>query len=232
MRLTAAAMYALVLVLAGCSAAQGPGTVAGGTSAAAFRQTASTALQMPAEDYRVSAEDVLDITVFRVPDLSKTVKVSASGQIGLPLIGAVPVGGKTVAEVEGEITRRLAGQYMQDPQVTVLVQEAVSQRITVEGAVSKPGIYPTSGRTTLLQAIALAGGMGDLADERGVVVFRTIEGARHAAVFNYASIRDGRDDDPVILGGDIVTVDRSGVKSSMHELRRSIGVLGFFLPMI
>lgn len=232
MRMMAAAICALLMMVSGCTTAQGPGAAATGTSAAAFRQTSDAALQTPAEDYRVSAEDVLDVTVFRVPDLSKTVKVSASGQIGLPLIGAVPVSGKTVAEVEGEIKRRLAGQYMQDPQVTVLVQEAVSQRITLEGEVAKPGIYPTSGRTTLLQAIALAGGMSDLADERGVVVFRTIEGKRHAAVFNYASIRDGRDEDPIVLGGDIVTVDRSGVKSSMHELRRSIGVLGFFLPMI
>jgi polysaccharide export outer membrane protein len=183
-------------------------------------------------DYRVSPMDVLDISVFQVPDLSKTVQVSASGQINLPLIGTVAVSQKTTAEVEREIAAKLGENYLQSPQVSVYVKEYTSQRITVDGAVLKPGIYPMNGSTTLIQAVALAGGLDRVADPHGIVVFRQQNGKRLAAVFDLTAIRAGKNDDPTIQGGDVVVVDQSGIKAALRGVRESVGMMGLFTPFL
>lgn len=183
-------------------------------------------------EYRIATSDVIEITVFRVPDLSKTVQVASSGIISLPLIGDVTAGGRTIAELEADIAARLKKDYLQDPDVSVFVKEAVSQRVTVEGAVSKPGVYPTNGSTTLLQVVALAGGLDRIADPSGIVVFRNVGGQRQVAKFNYNAVRKGTEADPVIRGGDVVVVDQSGVKAALRDVRESLGIFGLFSPLI
>jgi len=179
-------------------------------------------------DYRIGPLDLLEITVFQVDDLSREVRVNSSGQISLPLIGAVRAGGKTVAELEREIAAALARDHLRDPQVTVFVAEFTSQRVTVEGAVNRPGIYPITGRTTLLQVIALSEGFDDLADEESVVVFRTIESQRMAALFNVRAIRTGQVEDPLIFGDDIVVVERSEGRSLLKNIADTLrGFIGF-----
>jgi polysaccharide export outer membrane protein len=175
---------------------------------------------------------MLDVSVFQVPDLSKTVQVTSNGEITLPLIGTVQAGGKTIAELTADITKKYGASYLQSPQVSVLVRDALSQRITVEGAVTKPGVYPTSGPTTLLQTIAIAGGLTEIADAHGVVVFRQVAGKRHAAKFDFAAIRAGTADDPTLQGGDTVVVDDSGLKTTMRNIRQAIPVFGLFTPML
>ena len=96
--------------------------------------------------YRIGAADMLDITVFKVPDLSKTVQVSETGAINLPLVGEVRAEGKTTQELERDLTAKLGATYLQNPQVTVLVKENNSQRVTIQGAVEKPGVYPVKGQ--------------------------------------------------------------------------------------
>ena len=108
----------------------------------------------------------------------------------------------------------------------------MSQRITVEGAVAKPGIYPTTGQTTLLQAVALAGGLTEVADAGGIVVFRTVGGKRQAAKFNISTIRAGTSEDPVVLGGDIIVVDQSGMQTALRNIRSAIPVFGLFSPLL
>jgi polysaccharide biosynthesis/export protein len=185
-----------------------------------------------ANDYRIAPLDVLEISVFQVPDLSKTTPVSSSGYISMPLIGDVAAADKTVAELEADISAKLAADYLQSPDVSVFVQEAVSQRVTIEGAVNKPGIYPTAGSTTLLQVVALAGGLDRVADNRGIVVFRNFGGKRQAAKFDFKAIRAGTADDPPILGGDVVVVDESGTKTALRTVRESISLFGLFVPFI
>jgi polysaccharide export outer membrane protein len=184
------------------------------------------------DDYRIGPLDMLDVSVFQVPDLSKTVQVTSNGEITLPLIGTVQAGGKTIAELTADITKKYGASYLQSPQVSVLVRDALSQRITVEGAVTKPGVYPTSGPTTLLQTIAIAGGLTEIADAHGVVVFRQVAGKRHAAKFDFAAIRAGTADDPTLQGGDTVVVDDSGLKTTMRNIRQAIPVFGLFTPML
>ena len=107
------------------------------------------------EDYRIAPLDVLEISVFGVPELTRTAQVSSSGTITMPLIKTIKAGGRTASELEREIAKKLQASYLQEPQVSVFIKEYNSQRITVDGAVKKPGIYPITGKVSLLQAIAL-----------------------------------------------------------------------------
>jgi polysaccharide export outer membrane protein len=179
-------------------------------------------------DYRVGPLDLIEITVFQVPDLSRTVRVNSQGQISLPLIGVVQAGGLTIQQLEAELGKKLSEKYLQNPQVTAFVKEFTSQRVTLEGAVAKPGIYPLTGRTTLLQAIALGGGLDKLADPRGVVIFRQIGGKKMGAVFDIRGIRAGKDEDPQLYGDDIVVIEQSGSKTAIRSFIESMPVLRVF----
>lgn len=229
-----ALLLALVL-LAGCAASTSQ-SVRSGTAKAV---TATTELGVPdstsdsgaytgASEYRVGAQDLLEISVFQVAELNRTVRVNSNGQISLPLVGMVVAGGKTVQELETEIAGKLNETYLQDPQVSVFVKEFTSQRVTLEGAVRKPGIYPVTGRTSLLQAIAQAEGVTELANLDGVVVFRVVDGQKMAAVFSLNQIRAGDAVDPQIYGDDIIVVDQSGSKTGLRNILQTIPIFNLF----
>jgi polysaccharide export outer membrane protein len=190
--------------------------------------TASGGAYVGVSDYRVGPQDLIEISVFQVPDLSRTVRVNSGGQISLPLIGVIQAGGLTIQELEKTIGKRLSEKYLQDPQVTAFVKEFTSQRVTLEGSIAKPGIYPLTGRTTLLQAVALAGGLDKLADPKGVIVFRQIGGKKMGAVFDLRNIRTGKDEDPLLYGDDVVVVEASGSKTAMRRFIEAMPVLGIF----
>lgn len=168
------------------------------------------------ETYRIGNQDLLEVTVFQVPDMSRTVRVS-DNLIVLPLIGPIKAVGLTVTQLQSEITAR-AATYLQSPQVNVNVKEFNSQQITVEGAVKKPGVFPISQQTSLLQAIAMAQGLDQVADPSSVVVFRNANGGRQAAKFDVAAIRNGSGSDPMLQPGDVVVVPKSGVRSALQDV--------------
>jgi polysaccharide biosynthesis/export protein len=180
------------------------------------------------DDYKIAALDVLDVTVLGVPELSRTVQVSSSGIITLPLIKSVKAGGRTQAQVEQEIGAKLEATYLQSPQVSVFVKEYNSQRITVDGAVNKPGIYPTTGKVSLLQAIALGQGLNEVADPSGILVFRTVNKKRMAARFDIKQIRGGKINDPILQAGDIVMVDESSARSTWRDVKGVLPISGLF----
>lgn len=182
-------------------------------------------------DYRVGPLDVLDIEVFGAPDLTRSVRVSVGGEFTLPLVGRVPATGKTVGELEKDVAARLKDGFMENPQVTVFVKEYMSQRVTVEGAVREPGIFSLTGRTSLLQVIALCKGLDELANPGGVVIYRNIEGKRYAAAFDIREIRAGRLIDPEVLGSDIVVVDFSGARSNMKDFLYAVPALALFMVL-
>lgn len=184
-----------------------------------------------ATDYRIGAQDLLAITVFGVEELNKEVRVNSNGQISLPLIGGVLAGGRTIPELEADLAKKYSAGYLQKPQVTVFVKEYTSQRVTLEGQLNKPGIYPITGKTTLLQAIATAQGVTEVADLSAVVIFRQIEGKRMAAAFNLPSIRRGDSPDPQVYGDDIVVVEKSGSKSALREFIKNLPAIGFFMGL-
>jgi polysaccharide export outer membrane protein len=220
--------------LSACSTGSGvkSGTTAQVTSSGASMPapdtTTSGGVYTGVSDYRVGPQDLIEISVFQVPDLSRTVRVNSGGQISLPLIGAMQAGGLTIQELEAQIGKKLEAKFLQNPQVTAFVKEYTSQRVTVEGSVKKPGIYPLSGRTSLLQAIAMAEGLDPLADLQGVVIFRQVSGKKMAAVFDLKAIRTGKAEDPLIYGDDIVVVEESGSKSALRRIIEAIPVLRVF----
>ncbi len=121
--------------------------------------------------YTIGAEDVLEITVWRNADLSKTVQVRPDGRFSLPVIRDVVAVGKTPSQLADEITRKLK-EYVQNPVVAISVREVNSYNIFVLGEVVRPGKYPLKSRTTLLQGITVAGGFTPVAARNQVVIFR------------------------------------------------------------
>ncbi|HEY0925233.1 polysaccharide biosynthesis/export family protein [Brevundimonas sp.] len=193
-------------------------------------QTAQVSATSQAE-YRIGVGDKLAIRVFQVQDLSfDSLTVDTSGNIQLPLIGAVRASDRTAGELSADIATRLSAQYLRNPQVTVTVTEAASQKITVDGAVTKPGVYEMRGTTSLLQAVAMAEGPSRVADLTKVAVFRTVNGQRSVALFDLQAIRQGRADDPVVLGDDIIVVDTSRLNSALREVVGALPALSIFRP--
>lgn len=209
------------------------GSLTTGASASAFAPTgpavhsaaasqaadALTAVARPGNAaYKIGPLDVLDISVFKVPDLNKEVQVAEDGTINYPLLGDVPAAGKTAHEVEQELTKKLGSKFLRNPQVTVFVKEFNSQRVTVSGAVKTSGVYAIKGRTSLMQVVAMAGDVDITTDSGDVIVFRTIDGQRSAARFDIDAIRAGRAQDPQVEPGDVIVVDTSATKVAFHNL--------------
>lgn len=180
------------------------------------------------DGYRIGPQDVLEISVYRAPDLAKTVQVAESGTINLPLVGDVQAAGVTAQELERTLKSKLGAKYLQNPQVTVFVREYNSQRVTVEGSVEKPGVYPYRGRVSLLELIATAGGMREVADGSDVMIFRTAGGTRQAARFDVDEIRSGRATDPPIMQGDVVIVNVSSGKKLYQDIMKTLPIVGVF----
>lgn len=222
---------ALVSLLAGCASAGGARQVGAGQGQAlpAPDTTNASGAYKGETDYRLGAQDLIEVSVFGVEDLSKTVRVNSNGQISLPLVGAVMAGGRSIPELEAELAKRYADGYLQRPQVTVFVKEFSSQRITLEGAVKKPGIYPLTGKTTLLQAVAVGGGLEPLADLRGIVLFRQVNGEKMAAAYDMRELRSGGVEDPQLYGDDIIVVEQSGSKTALRRFIEAVPALGMFL---
>ncbi|MBD7988334.1 polysaccharide export protein [Luteimonas sp. Sa2BVA3] len=227
-RLLIAAVFALLL--AAC-ASSGNRSAAHGITLPPPDTTAASGAYEGATDYRVGSQDLLEISVFGVSELTHQARVNSNGMINLPLIGGVMAGGRTVPELEKELGEKYADGYLQNPQVTVFVKEYTSQRVTLEGALEKPGIYPLTGKTSLLQAVAMAGGTDEFADLEGVVLFRHIDGKRMAAAYDLTKVRRGELEDPQVYGDDIIVIERSGSKSAFREFIRSVPALGLFLAL-
>src|SRR5438132_1061711 len=100
------------------------------------------------KDYRLSPTDLLDVEVLDADNLRRTVRVNAAGAISLPLIGHIVVAGLTAQEAEERIAARYAEKYLQNPQVSIFIKEFTTERITIEGAIARPGIFPLAGQMT------------------------------------------------------------------------------------
>ena len=190
--------------------ASSPVVVSPPTAPVAAPRPVDTASRTGIGEYRIGPEDLLEIQVYGVDQLARTVRVNSFGIVSLPLIGSTTVGGMTSQEAERFISRKFAENYLQDPQVSVFIKEFTNQRVTLEGAVAKPGVYPLRGETTLLRALAIAGGQGSLSDLSNVVVYRAdASGLRNSQVYDLEKIRRGEAADPTIVNDDVIVVNRS-----------------------
>lgn len=172
----------------------------------------------------ISPNDLLEITFFGVEKLDRTVRVGSRGLISLPLIGEVTAVDKSVRQLEKELERTYGAKYLQSPQITINTKESFGQRVTVDGEVKTPGIYPVSAGSTLVQVISQAHGYTAIGDPSKVFIFRNVGGERLAARYNLESIRAGRQRDPRIYGGDVVVTFESTTKVAMENLRTVLGL--------
>ena len=160
-------------------------------------------------DYIIGPEDVLDITVWKNADLSKTVQVRPDGRISLPLIGDVVAVSRTSAQLTEEISTRLKA-YMENPTVSIVVKEVNSYAIFVLGEVVKPGRLPLKSKTTLLQAITLASGFTPVASRNKIVIFRFGKDGepltKIKASYDDIVLRDGINQNIELKPGDTIVV--------------------------
>jgi len=167
----------------------------------------------------LAAQDTVEVSVFQVPSLNRTAQVDGSGRIALPLIGAVTAAGRTTRELEADIAAKLGAKYVQSPQVSVSVKDAVGQRVTVDGAVKKPGVYAAKGETSLLQVIALAGGLDEVGDSDSITLFRVANQQRTASQHSLSAIRAGRVADPPVYGGDTIVIGESAARNAWKMVK-------------
>jgi polysaccharide export outer membrane protein len=170
-----------------------------------------------ATDYRISQQDILQISVFQVNDLNSAVQVSQDGNITLPLIGKVQVAGRTTSETEQILASKLREKYLQSPQVSVSVK-TYGKRITISGEVKGPRVLPDDGGTTLTQGIANSGGVSDLGNSQRVHIARSRDQHVQDEIYNLDDIQAGKVADPLLKGGDIVVVEQSGVKVALKDV--------------
>lgn len=201
----------LVLFLSNCNA---PSTTSNGAS----QFTANANSNSTFAEYVIAPQDVLQVTVFQVPDLSKSAQVNGNGDVTLPLIGQVHVGGKSAEQAQQEIAEKLGKKYIRSPQVTVLVTKS-GQRVTVNGAVRAPAVLTIDGKLTLSQAVAATGGLSELANSSRVHVAGVTDERVKDVVFNLDEIQSGAVADPTLHGGDIVVVEDSNTRVVLKNLK-------------
>jgi len=171
--------------------------------------------------YHLGVRDWIAVEIFQVEELNHEARVNTEGFISLPLIGNLKVAGLTAEETERLIEKKLGENFLQDPRVTIFVKEYESQKITVEGFVRSPGIYSLTGKTTVLQAIAMAKGALRLADQKKIVVFRTVADNRVVGYkIDVKKIRTGEIKDPFVQNKDIIVVPKHGGRGAVDEWQR------------
>lgn len=144
------------------------------------------------DSFVIGPDDVLAINVWKEPDISRSVPVRSDGKITLPLVGELQASGQTPSQLQAEIATRLQS-YISEPEVTVMVQEARSQRFNILGQVAKPGSYLISNSARVLDAIAVAGGFRDFAKKKSIYVLRqNANGEQSRLPFNYAEVVKGK----------------------------------------
>jgi polysaccharide biosynthesis/export protein len=171
-------------------------------------QATNAAAPPPAtEAYVIGAGDVLQVFVWKEPDLTRDVTVRLDGRITLPLLGDVVAAGRTPSELSAELGRQLA-RFVDAPMVTLGVAQATSARVYVLGQVAQPGTFPLTGRTTVLQALALAGGLREFVKPDRILVIREEPGLRAPLVVNYKRLEGGSDitQNIVLKPGDTILV--------------------------
>ncbi len=159
--------------------------------AATSKEAPQPAIDESNQSFAIGPEDVLVVSVWKEPEISRTVTVRADGKISLALLGDVQASGKTPQQLQTEITSKLSA-YMANPTVTVIMQEIKSRRISVLGKVSHPGSYLLTNSTSVLEAIAMAGGLRDFAKQGSIYVLRyQSDGSQVRLPFNYKDVLKG-----------------------------------------
>ena len=164
------------------------------------------------ENYKLSPNDLLDFRVFQEPDLDGVIRVSGDGTAIFPLVGPVPVAGKSIGEATDLVSARLRDGYLVHPQVSITVRQYAKKLFTVLGEVQKPGSYDMQGlqEITLIQAIGMAGGYTKIADAGNVTIKHVDNGVEKVQKYNAKKMAGGKATTAIMIRqGDVITVGES-----------------------
>ncbi len=176
--------------------------------------------------YTIGPYDTLSIDVFGIEELTREdIQTDAGGNLSFPLLGTIEAAGRTPRELAQLIERGLRNRYVRDPHVSVNLKETVSQVFTIDGQVTKPGLYPILGNMTLMRAVATAEGLDEFADLQDVVLFRTVRGKKMAGLYNLAAIRAGAYEDPAVYPNDVIVVGDSSSRRIFRDILQSAPLL-------
>lgn len=192
-----ALLFAAVLVIAGIEPGQAQETAGGNTATPTPAAQPDTGASNKAHDqkYVIGNDDVLAISVWKEPELTRAIPVRSDGKISLPLVGEMQATGKTPLQLERDITEGLKN-FITTPEVNVIVQQVNSRKFNILGEISKPGSFPLTASTTIMDAIAIAGGFRDFAKKTGVYILRKGPDGRETRLnFNYKSFIKGKNSD-------------------------------------
>jgi polysaccharide export outer membrane protein len=158
-------------------------------------------------DYVIGPDDALDIVVWRDKDMSASVQVRPDGKISLPLVNDIQAAGLTPDQLR-ETVKAAVARFVTDPSVTIVVRQINSRKVYVTGSVNKPGPYPLSDTMTVLQMLALAGGLSEYANGKEILVMRTERGQTQSFKFNYKDVSRGKNlqQNIVLKPGDTIVV--------------------------
>jgi polysaccharide biosynthesis/export protein len=158
-----------------------------------------------ATDYKLVVGDKLRVEVYRDPQMSQNLQIRPDGKITLPLVGDVAAAGRTPAALRDALTTSLK-EFITNPVVTVIVVEAVPQTISVIGEVNAPGTHPITGETTVIEALALAGGFKDFANTKNIIIQRTTPTGVKRMPFNYKDAIKSETKPMCVEPGDVIIV--------------------------
>lgn len=228
-----AMLFAVAIFLTACAGNPGLDRSSGAVSVVSdLPAPDQTSVALDLTNYRIAPLDQIKVEVFGAPELNREGEVDAAGNFSLPLVGTVSAGGMTPGQLSDAITTQLKGRYLKNPQVSVNILKARGQTFTVDGSVRQPGVYPIVGRMSLQQAVATARGADDTANLGNVVVFRTVNNQKMAALFNLKDIRAGRLPDPDVFGNDIIVVGENATRRFFRDITTTFPVLGAFVPIL
>jgi polysaccharide export outer membrane protein len=161
--------------------------------AAPSDQPRASSSKRPHDDsFVIGNDDHLAINVWKEPDLTRSIPVRSDGKISLPLVGELQAAGRTPLQLERDIANRLRN-YITEPEVTVMVEQINSEKFNILGQVTKPGSYPLTAATTVMDAIATAGGFKDFAKQKGIYILRqNPAGGESRIAFNYKDFIKGK----------------------------------------
>jgi polysaccharide export outer membrane protein len=175
--------------------------------AAGVAMAAQEKAEWPEQDYIIGPGDVLDISVWKVEDLTKMVTVLPDGKIAFPLVGQVVAGGKTVEALSAELEKKLS-RFVPDVNLSVLVHQVNSMMIYVIGRVNNPGRFVLNASADVLQALAMAGGLNPFAEGAKIKIFRKQANATEIIGFDYDDVVKGKDlvQNITLKRGDVIVV--------------------------
>jgi polysaccharide export outer membrane protein len=188
-----------------------------------LKQSASgTSGNSEAEDYRIGPQDLLEISVFQAPELSPTLRVSGSGEISLPLLGAVQAAGLTPKTLEFVLQELLRHSYMKDPHVSVFVREMQSHPVSVFGAVKKPGVFQIGTAKTLVEVLSMAEGLAEDAGDT-VIVMRGagLSGVAQSSPDDRPAVSEPQSPAAVVSPAAQEKTDRNSVETNLKNLLES-----------